>query len=137
MSNSPEELGYTKPEQEELFGEAVAPTGDRILFSTKRKELERELQMRKRVYPRWVSDGKLTQAKADAQMAILEACIVDYQVRPWPQTRKFVGEWREQADSVTFMGIRISQMHREELLALVAYSKTALEAIADSIDNDK
>lgn len=28
---------------------------------------ERELKMRRRVYPRWVADNRMTQAKADAE----------------------------------------------------------------------
>jgi hypothetical protein len=38
--------------------------------------VERELTMRKRVYPRWTEANKMTQAKADAEiramMAVLE-----------------------------------------------------------------
>lgn len=34
---------------------------------------EREVRMRRRVYPRWVGDGRLTQAKADAEIAAMEA----------------------------------------------------------------
>lgn len=119
-----------------MFGETVSPPGDRIMFAAKRQELQRELQMRKRVYPRWITDGKLTQAKADAQMAVLESCISDYEVRVWPQTKKFVGEWRETAERVTFMGVRITQMHREELLAVVAYAKAALETMAAKMKKD-
>ena len=36
-------------------------------------ESEREVALRKRVYPRWVADKKLTQAKADRQIAVMEA----------------------------------------------------------------
>lgn len=38
-------------------------------------ELEREVKLRKRVYPRWVFVGKLTQEKADRQIAIVESVI--------------------------------------------------------------
>lgn len=38
-------------------------------------EIEREIVMRERVYPRWVADGKLKQAKADRQIAILRAAV--------------------------------------------------------------
>lgn len=132
MTNSREELGYRQaPDQEEMFGETAAPTNDRIMFPAKIAELQREMQYRKRLYPRWVEAGKMKQAKADIQIRTLEAIIADYQVRVWPQTRKFVGEWREAAECVTFMGIRINQMHREELLAVVAYAKAALETIGN------
>lgn len=38
-------------------------------------ELERELKMRHQVYPRRVASGMLSQAKADRQIAVLEATI--------------------------------------------------------------
>lgn len=38
-------------------------------------ELERETKLRRRVYPRWVFVGKLTQEKADRQIAIVESVI--------------------------------------------------------------
>ena len=44
----------------------------------KRKAVERELTYRRRVYPRWVSDGKMTQQLADQQIAIFEAIRMDY-----------------------------------------------------------
>lgn len=34
---------------------------------------EREGQLRRRVYPRWVQNGRMTQAKADAEIAAMEA----------------------------------------------------------------
>ncbi len=37
------------------------------------KAVEREIAMRRRVYPRWVSGGKMTQTKADAEIAAMEA----------------------------------------------------------------
>lgn len=39
---------------------------------------ERELKMRERVYPRWVANGKMTQAKADAEIAIMREIVADY-----------------------------------------------------------
>jgi hypothetical protein len=33
----------------------------------------RELAMRRRVYPRWVESGKMTQAKADLEIRAMEA----------------------------------------------------------------
>lgn len=38
-------------------------------------ELERELKMRRRVYPRHITSGMLTQDKADRQIAVLESAI--------------------------------------------------------------
>ena len=34
---------------------------------------ERELAMRRRVYPRWVADNKMTAAKADSEIAAMAA----------------------------------------------------------------
>ena len=39
-------------------------------------ELERELKMRKQVFPRWVASKSLTQAEADKRIRLLEAAIV-------------------------------------------------------------
>lgn len=35
--------------------------------------VEREIKMRRRVYPRWVQDGRMTQAKADSEVRAMEA----------------------------------------------------------------
>lgn len=37
--------------------------------------IRREIGMRKRVYPRWVATQKMTQAKADAEIAAMEAVL--------------------------------------------------------------
>lgn len=42
---------------------------------------EREVRQRKRVYPRWVSEGRLTQAFADRQIALMEAIADDYRAK--------------------------------------------------------
>jgi|AACY02.16.fsa_nt_gi hypothetical protein len=34
--------------------------------------------MRKRVYKRWVAEGKMTQAQMDREIAIMEAIAADY-----------------------------------------------------------
>lgn len=39
------------------------------------EELSREGKMRRRVYPRFVLNGKMTQAKADRQIAVLESAV--------------------------------------------------------------
>ena len=39
------------------------------------KAVEREIVMRRRVYPRWVSGGRMSQAKADAEIAAMEAVL--------------------------------------------------------------
>jgi len=40
--------------------------------------VEREIKMRRRVYPRWVGDGRMTQAKADSEIQTMEAIADDY-----------------------------------------------------------
>jgi len=35
--------------------------------------VDRELRMREQVYPRWVSQGKLTEAKASRELALMRA----------------------------------------------------------------
>lgn len=37
--------------------------------------VEREIAMRKRVYPRWVADERMTQAKADHEIRAMEAVL--------------------------------------------------------------
>ena len=49
-----------------------------ITNDQKRKAIVREIKMRKRVYPRWVQDGRMTQETADEQIAIMEAILDDY-----------------------------------------------------------
>jgi len=39
---------------------------------------ERELKQRRRVYPRFVADGRMAQQFADRQIAIMEAIAGDY-----------------------------------------------------------
>lgn len=38
----------------------------------------REVKQRKRVYPRLVGDGRMSQAEADRQIAIMQAIADDY-----------------------------------------------------------
>lgn len=40
--------------------------------------LQREVAMRKRVYPRWVESGRMTKAKAEREIAVMEAIAADY-----------------------------------------------------------
>lgn len=44
----------------------------------KRAELERELRMRRQVYPRWVRDGRMSKELADRRIAVLESILADY-----------------------------------------------------------
>lgn len=40
--------------------------------------VDRELGMRKRVYPRWVADNRMTRAEADRQIAMFEQIKGEY-----------------------------------------------------------
>jgi len=44
----------------------------------KRKAVERELSFRRRVYPRFIEQKKMSQQLADEQIAIFEAIRMDY-----------------------------------------------------------
>jgi anti-sigma regulatory factor (Ser/Thr protein kinase) len=44
----------------------------------KKTAVERELSFRRRVYPRWIEQKKMTQKLADEQIAIFEAIRNDY-----------------------------------------------------------
>lgn len=52
---------------------------DRI-FTAREKlaEVSREAALRRRVYPRFVAAGRLSQAKADEQIACMDAIANDY-----------------------------------------------------------
>jgi len=52
-----------------------------ITYDQKRAAIEREIKMRRRVYPRWVEAGRMSQAKADEEIAIMEAVLADYPPR--------------------------------------------------------
>jgi hypothetical protein len=45
----------------------------------KRTEIARELAMRRRVYPRMVSDKRITQQEADSWIDIMESIWADYE----------------------------------------------------------
>lgn len=46
-----------------------------ITISDQIREVEREIAFRIRVYARMVSDGRLTQEKADRQLAVMRAVL--------------------------------------------------------------
>ncbi len=58
----------------DLLSDALPP----VSREAKRRCVERELSMRKRVYPRWIADGRMKQADADEQIRIMEAIRDDY-----------------------------------------------------------
>lgn len=49
-----------------------------VTAQDKLEAVQRELTLRRRVYPRRVADGKMTQALADRQVALFEAIEADY-----------------------------------------------------------
>lgn len=51
---------------------------ENITKQHKISELRRELQMRRRVYPRFVEQGRMTDFDAKRQIAILESILRDY-----------------------------------------------------------
>ena len=53
---------------------------DRIFTAAdKLSAVRREITMRRRVYPRWVENNRMTQSKADEEIAVMEAIAADYE----------------------------------------------------------
>jgi hypothetical protein len=53
----------------------------RFTDEEKKKAAEREATMRRRVYPGWVAVGRMTQAEADRQIALMDEIARDYRAR--------------------------------------------------------
>ncbi len=49
--------------------------GPSYTYAEQRECAERELRMRKSAYPRWVSQNKMTQTKADREIALMAAIV--------------------------------------------------------------
>lgn len=47
----------------------------------KMKEIQREINMRKRVFPTWVLQGRITQQVADKRIKIMEDVFEDYKTK--------------------------------------------------------
>ena len=47
----------------------------------KMKEIQREINMRKRVFPTWVLQGRITQQVADKRIKIMEDIFEDYKIK--------------------------------------------------------
>lgn len=54
------------------------PDAKTFTTSEKRKAIERELRLRRNVYPRMINSGRITPHEASYQLAIFEAIIADY-----------------------------------------------------------
>lgn len=46
--------------------------------------VNRELAMRRNVYPKFVSSGRMSQQKADREIAVMEAIVTEFEQRPIP-----------------------------------------------------
>lgn len=46
---------------------------------------ERELRMRRKVYPGWVRLGRMLQEKADREIAVMAAIVADYSAKVHPE----------------------------------------------------
>jgi len=46
----------------------------------KRAALARELAFRRRCYPKWVAEGRMTRAEMAHQIAVIEAILDDYRL---------------------------------------------------------
>jgi hypothetical protein len=53
------------------------------MFTAKEKAAcaEREVKMRERVYPRWVAEGRVSQAAANVQLAIMQEIADEYRAK--------------------------------------------------------
>lgn len=52
------------------------------------EELERELKMRQRVYPKWVRDGRMTAEQMNHRVACLIEVISDFRARHAPAAQQ-------------------------------------------------
>lgn len=50
----------------------------RISITAKVACLRREIAMRKRVYPKWVDQGRMHQVDAEREIAVIQAILDDY-----------------------------------------------------------
>lgn len=48
---------------------------EEIPLSQQRYAVLREIEMRRRVYPGWIAKGRMSQAKADKEIAAMEAVL--------------------------------------------------------------
>lgn len=116
----------------DLFGELKPGDVGPFTQGEKIACLERELGFRRRLYPSWVEKQKMKPEEAAREVALMQAILEDVACRPWPDLMAFLDEWRPKAARITFKGVPIVKMHRDELLAVIAYARAALEADASN-----
>lgn len=52
-----------------------------VSLAQKIEELEREIKVRRRVYPRWVQSGRIDTATAHGRITVLQAILRDYRAQ--------------------------------------------------------
>lgn len=109
------------PAPADMFGEKPADA-PRVPLRDKLAELRRELEYRRNAYPKFIERGTLSEEAAARQLAALEAVYADMNAQPWPQTRNLVAHWRPKAETLTVLGVHASKMHRDELIAVLAFT---------------
>jgi hypothetical protein len=50
----------------------IVTTEDKLLCA------ERELKLRERLYPRWIDEGRISEGKAELELAIMRRIVADY-----------------------------------------------------------
>lgn len=68
---------YQKPNMENHGG---AVTLDEMI-----EEVKRECEMRRKVFPKWVRDGKKSQREAQAQIRVMDAVLDELMTRKEPK----------------------------------------------------
>jgi hypothetical protein len=71
-----------------LDDEDGAVTDQKFTFDEKRRCAIAEVRMRKRVYPRLVTSGRMTQPEADRGIAMMEEIVSDYAARAEEEAAK-------------------------------------------------
>lgn len=108
----------------DMFVDSPIPTSAQMAC------VEREIAMRRRVYPRWVADGRMTQAKADAEIAAMSA--VHASLSEMGQLRAGVASKSVLVDSVSKL-----QGQRGVLVSLLGDCLRVLQTVdGDDADED-
>lgn len=91
------------------------PCQHEIAWRVRRSALMRELDQRRRHFPRWIAEGKLTQAAGDARIDALECLLALYEFGfDWIPVNGVLPAWSEPNPSAA------QRATREELSAVLA-----------------